>query len=662
LLSKYFSHYTNNYISALELALEYARRKPSVLPELVKTLRENMLFDREDEEYSFVRQIEFFNLLIKHHNKGEIHYTAVLIAMAETFLSHQYNITKGGRNNTITIYQYRLELTNTIKELRDKIWNTIFDAYDNYPDDIFDLINKYKTLSTDASKEILQYDLTLLLPFIDNKLDPNNFKHAYSVQELIIWLERNKGINKSSYQALKRKFFTSDYEYFRKLDWNMRRGKLEYEFTNYEEYQKLKENDVRLNFRFKTKDDFKDFHKAIKNITSVDRNNLYGIDQSLSIVLEENFIQDNELGFQLLQSILDNYDPSLNYLARVFSIITNTSEEWVSRLWNLISCWENENCLFVKLLFFECLPEKYASEYYKDELIKLINLIDKNCFLSFGKYKNFISIDSSILERLLEIVVNKISDNELRIILPYDFFMHFPIIYIKNGDLLYKSYLQQETLQQHFDYNREGLKKLVEMDGRILAKYITSSFNEDNVLHEFNHDNFSFVWSMPNHEMVLEECLSIAIENNYYLGILEHPINAFFNSLDEVTLLKAKQFIFNYISKNSTDTEKMNAVFDVIRHSLKDIYEEALLTFLSVNTSLDNFKNIYWRGNGGIYSGKVIVGELHAKEWENILNIVNKAEDQLNTIPIKNYLKEQIAYEYRSAEHDRKIQFIDPRE
>lgn len=105
----------------------------------------------------------------------------------------------------------------------------------------------------------------------------------------------------------------------------------------------------------------------------------------------------------------------------------------------------------------------------------------------------------------------------------------------------------------------------------------------------------------------------------------------------------------------------MNAVFDVLRHSsLNEYFETALIHYLSINLDLEAFKGISWIGNGGVYSGEVIIQKLNAEKWQKIYAIVLKCNNQLNLIPIKAYIKKYIEYELRDAEIERKIKFIRP--
>jgi hypothetical protein len=63
---------------------------------------------------------------------------------------------------------------------------------------------------------------------------------------------------------------------------------------------------------------------------------------------------------------------------------------------------------------------------------------------------------------------------------------------------------------------------------------------------------------------------------------------------------------------------------------------------------------------GETYSGEVIIGEIQAKEWQDILAMAEKGNNQLELIPIKAYIKKQIDYSLRSAEEERKRKFVNP--
>jgi hypothetical protein len=270
--------------------------------------------------------------------------------------------------------------------------------------------------------------------------------------------------------------------------------------------------------------------------------------------------------------------------------------------------------------------------------------------------------ENNIIEEILSIVYNKIEVQNLRINLSFHFFEKYSAMLADNFELLKKSYIQQEKkVSNHFDLQHSGLKALLQIKPDFLLEYIDSFYTDKGNRHSRNiHNQLSFVWDLKQSNELIKKAVVLIIENNYYFGIGEHPLIIFFHNLNEEQKVKAKAFILSFISEYHADDKKMNPVFDVLRHTLKDFFEEAFLHYLSLNTDIDNFKKIWWRGNGGTYSGDVIIGDIHAKEWQNILAIVVKSKNQLDLIPIKTYIKKQIEYELKSGEEERKRKFINP--
>ncbi len=686
-LGNLFNHYTESFTPSIELAFEYCRKKPESLPELIRRIGEKLLFDDEDHRHNFDRQVELFKILITKFKEKQLHYVQAFFPLAGTFLSHHFQITKGGRNHSVTFYQYPLPFYEVTKELRKSIWTTLFESYETYPKEVFSIISHFRPGHREAIPEILEFDLSLLIPFINEHFDPSSFQNIHFINDLISWLNRER-LTDRSYQTLKVKFTSKEYDYFRKLDWNTYRGKQNYDFKNYDEFQNLKEQDIRTSFVFQSEADFAALHNAIKNTLSLEGNNGWGIDQALNIIVEENFLRNEELGFKLLESILNNYPNGLNPLHKSIRTIAQKSSDWALRLWKLIKSWNHDYKLYWQLSFFDCIPIEFANSFYKDELFTTVKSIDKNCYLQFESFEKFIAIKSvrltdkilsfltripfikrivifkgkNIIEEILTIAYQKNENENLRISLSYHFFEKYSSMLAYNFGLLKRAYIQQEKkINNHFDLQQAGLKTLLQINPDFLLEYIDSFYTDKENRHHRNaHNQLPFVWDLERSNQLVEKAAIQIIENNHYFRIGEHSLIIFFHHLNEEQKEKAKTFLRNFISKYHSDVKKMNPVFVVLRQTMTDFFEEAFLHYLSLNTDIDNFKKIWWRGNGGTYSGNVIIGDIHAKEWQNILEMAEKSKSQLDLIPIKSYIKKQIEYELRSGEEERKQKFIDP--
>lgn len=84
MLSNLFRGYTESFNTSLELAFEYCRKKPNSLPELIRRIKENLLFDEDDSHNDFQRQIELFDLLINGLNENKPHYIEAFFALTNT--------------------------------------------------------------------------------------------------------------------------------------------------------------------------------------------------------------------------------------------------------------------------------------------------------------------------------------------------------------------------------------------------------------------------------------------------------------------------------------------------------------------------------------------------------------------------------------------------
>jgi hypothetical protein len=230
-----------------------------------------------------------------------------------------------------------------------------------------------------------------------------------------------------------------------------------------------------------------------------------------------------------------------------------------------------------------------------------------------------------------------------------------------NQELLFESYIQQERVNNHFDSNRAGLQNLMTIDNSFLLRYLKEFYGDKNWSNRNTHNSLSFIWDLDIPQAIIEDSVILITEQNPYIGIGDHSLNILFSNLSDSQKIKAKEFIFDYISKYNAERQKINTLFDAIRHVFNEIFEEAFLHFLSSNTDIDVFKEIDWVGNVGVVSGDVNFGELYMEKWKVILEYVEKHENQLDAIPIKTYIKQTIDYEIRHAESERKRKFINPK-
>jgi len=338
-----------------------------------------------------------------------------------------------------------------------------------------------------------------------------------------------------------------------------------------------------------------------------------------------------------------------------------SSEEGAKKLFPVLKAWNHPQRTAWLLMYFDMIPVTIIDAKMAEELLHVIDSIDTDTFIWFENFEKFETVDSQIFEKVLLKVVDKIEKSVCQIRFSHDFFQKYAGKFSGKFDLLGKAYLQQDEMQHHGDFTRRGLKQLVSMDPKFLLAYIDKMYVQREEHRQQTHNQLKFVWDLDVPDAIIEEAINMTVSTNLYIGILEHPVGIFFLNLTDTQEPKAKKFILQYITKYATDSEKMNAIFDAIRHYMKSFHEEAFHHFLSLNQDVEFFKEIWWRGNGGgVHSGEVNFGELEQADWLGVLASVEKYPNQLDVLPIKAYLKEKIARAIRWAEVERQRRFANP--
>lgn len=661
-ISRFFRQQTESFIPAIQLGFEYIRKRPEHLPEFIRRIRETLLFDEPDERYGFQRQAGFIEHLKGNIDNKKEHYEIAFFAIAESFLKHSHHITHGGRKHTISFYDYPLPTTDEVKKIRTNIWKTLFSLLSDYRNEVINTIRNYKPDYRERNPEILDFDLTLLIPFINENFSPDSFKETYVVNGLIASLNREKKISNMTYLELKPIFDTKEYRDYKKLDWNRFRDKEEYEFENWQEYEQIKSEDLKDNFTCNSMEEFNTFLSTVDNSQSIKDSSHSQIENSLEVVLSENFVQNNERGLIFLETYLNrNYD--IRCLYRTISTIVTNSEKNALKLWELLENWNNVDSTNWKLAFLDRLPSEFVSDDYYDRLIETINSIKGFAYLYVKQYIKFSTENRNAANEVLRIVHDKIKNESQTIRLSEYPFKDALEVFEDDYALIKESYFQQSRLAAStvsFDYQMKGFANIYKSHKEFLSDFFSHFFSSYKSQGDNKNIDISFIWDYPERENEIEKVITFLLDEDYYIGLGGHSVSILFNDLDETQLNVAFNFLKKSIQKNHKNRTYIDVVFDAIRTNMQVKHDELFLYFLSLNNNVNFFETIDWVGNAGVQSGEVIWGELYAEKWKKILDVLNTSKDQLRYIPIKSFLKKRIQSNYNRADSERMTKFIRP--
>lgn len=641
--------------TALELAFEYVRKSPKQLPELIKKIKDTLIFDIDDERIGFFRQNILFEILINELDKNDLLYSCIFFELSKKFLSFQFQHSKSGRGHTISFYRYPIPNDELIQEFRKNIWDAIDLNFKKYPDKALDFLHSQSSMHPDVIKDIMIFDVPFLIDIIEKHLTNESFEHCRYVQEQIWWWKRSEVTN-SKFKDLLKKFTNDTYKIFLKLDWNRLRDKDSDEFSDYKKYDKIKEIEVRNSFVFHSTREIKQFYDLYKYLKRLVKSE-WNFERAIDFILDENLSNDFDLGIQFLQLIIENKN-EINYFPGIAFVNNLNTEEKINRIWNVIQIQNFKYKIQWKLTFYNFIEDSLLKPEYVNSIINTISEIQEPNTIHFDRLQRFLIFDSNLFQKILQIIVDKNESENIQLRVWIDFFSEHLDKLGNDFELIKKAYLQQYKLSDNFDHEGKGFLNILTKDKNFLFEYIQNNYSGKEFGFNRNHRKLNFIWKVEDIESELNRVFDFIVNNDFYLGIGEHDFNFFFKNLQYESKEKAKNFLIKYCKQNYLESRKMNLVIDIVRHSMKELFEEILLLFISLNQNKETFSEIYWRGNGGTYSGDAIIGDIKATEWKNILNIVEKSNLGIKLLPIKQFLNDRIRYSLESGNMERQRRFL----
>ena len=642
---------------SIELLFEYVTRKPDKLPELIHKIRKLLIFDSDDEYSNFYRQKTLFDILIEGVEKNDELLSTSFYELSKTFLSYKFQQFKVGRKNNFVHYHYPIPNNKTIQEFRTKIWNTLESIFNSRPIMAFSLLKNYSRVHPDVNKEIISFDIPFVLKIIGKHLSNENFEDCKYVQNQIRWFKRH-GFDLPEFSNFTNKFVNDTYIKFLKIDWDRLRDKERYEFDDYMEYQRLKEAEIRSSFILTNEDEINDFYDTFILLrNSEDKNWHYN--NTLDFVIDENGSRDFDIGLALLNKVIANGN-QVSYVPGVIFRNQLKVKNAVNQIWKLIQQSEFEHKELWELSFYDFIDDSLINDELSDSLVKTISIMNNPNEIRFGRLERFLKVNPNLFQIVLKLITEKNERENAQLRVCMDFFSkHFKNLG-DDIDLIKKSYIQQNLIQNHFDYGGKGFIEILKIDRNFLVEFVESLYSatgERNL--EIDHSEMSYIWNIENIEETIIKVFDLVIEKDIYFGISEHYCNVFFRNPKEEHKKRADDFIRKYVIDNNHDDQKMQIIVDLIRHSRKELFEEIFLLFISLNQDKEIFEKLMWRGNGGTYFGDVIIGDIQASEWKNLLKIVNKSDVGIKLISIKNYLNEQVEYCLEKGDSERKQKFLE---
>jgi len=657
LLLNFFYHPLENLKDAFALSIRYVLKKPECYGQLIKILKEGILYNREDEAQGFYRQHEFINFIAAENaeiplsTRFRIFYDVVPALMKTSF-----NIVTGARKlHSMAFYRYDLPLTDDVKELRKIIWFLLKQWFSANPKAAVIFLHDYLQRTPDRVKDIFTFDRPFVIDIFKTHFTFSSFIHCYIVQEFVTWFKRVK-IEGDDYDELKKVYTNEAYQSYLALSDNYARGKSADDTQlTHEEFQAYKEKEIRKKFVLKGTQAFINFYQVYTEIheTLVLFKNNYHLQFSLDIVMDETYVKTNKnLGHYEYVAKTGN---STDYIAyRVFGELVNDIDLYRSFLALLTPLsFKAKDCWLMN--WFVWLPEEQVTTHDAAAFLAMLETSTDIHYLQYRQLVKFQKANHSFNRQLLEIVYNK-NAGASRIKF-YDLFDTHLEEFVNDWDLVKKTYLQQQLKQESFDHNYKIFFSILLKDPGFLNEYISSWSGHYFSVRE--HEGISITWNHPDANLIMEQAMDLLCEAKHY-SIRQDICNVLFKKMPPDKKTTALEFLQHYLLKNNVNEDKVDSTFDCVRHNFPESLELTLLSFLETQPSFDIFSKIKWTTSYMMGNGSTSFGEVRANQYKTILNILEKiTEKTYRFADHKLFIKERILSENRYAAHERKRQFIE---
>ncbi len=666
---------TNNFEDALNLALDYIDYKPEHSYLVIDSILEKFKFSQNDQPTLFKRQAFLVNTWLTKVSIGKEVFIISFFKIVRKFLQFEFEHNRQERNNSVVIFNYPVPLSKEVKEIRGKIWGFLDSHFEAFDSESFFVINNY--INSGLSKpsiDIVKFDSTYLLKIVQSKLKNSSLRDCHFVHELARWYDRFS-LNTQKLESLKQNFTSSTYKLYLTLNIEDQYIRGENNTEGYSQFFEKKGQEIRDRFVFSSIEKFKEFYIQYSEIVDWDESRFNTLD-SISLIINENFKKDSKLGIQILQLIVDegnriNYIPSQCFRdnfdsevteKEVWSVISSRNFRlrfnWKILFFNFISHSEVSNVGLISLFFKKVglkIGDNITTQDYLDLFAEITDPTTLFLDMHNRHYEKYPKLSHSVLKAINE----KIEAQNLKIRLRSSFFID-NLSHLKNDFLqLRKGYLNQLELNRNFDLNGEALVEISKLDDKFLLKYVQAQYSTAKYGHPKSTMTLNKVWDIPSIENSLLIVFDWIIENVIDIGFNNQFCNVFFKSLNEHQEERARKFIQNYIRSNHWYPKKMNLIFDIILNSLDKYFEEFFISYLSLNPKKEDFSNIKWRkDSGAMWGGDVYFGEIRAREWNDLLSIIEDSDLGLDMIPVKNLIKSYISAEIEYAEEERRREYL----
>ncbi|OKH26515.1 hypothetical protein NIES593_00135 [Hydrococcus rivularis NIES-593] len=534
-----FSHSDESNLKiALDILLQYAKKRPTEIPQVLYLLTEQFGFDHESYRYGFAIQQIVIDVLWERVKNGEdVLFSKLFIAVAKHYFFTEFDTTRM-KGRAINIFKFTLPQIPELSELRQKIWQRVFQLYQValLKEDVLNLLHNYSTSGYKVSvHEIIAQDSSEVLPFIDSYLDASSYSKCLIIQSYLDHLERHnvpfdknlrERFTNKTYALSEILFYDPSERLHRNITDKENERLIENFLVNYsfEEQERLKQQKIQDFFVNYNLEDYKQFFNQcleIQQETGRLKHNAYYFPSQVARVFIALADRDPQLYIDVMKYYLSwgeqlkiNDLRLINYLIHILNVdntyeIINQADYPSKRKW-----------LFN---FYRLLPQELIREEHLDQLCNLYKESQTN---EVPDDLNFIlkycALEKGILVKIVKILLEVGNDN----------YKNYPLSCLFNKyeyesntllfncfdnkfNILKEAYLQVLKHDQHMDDDGRYFVYILNRNPEFIFEYIDWIYQQQEYsYHRNDRQDYSFLWRYDNYDKLMSQIIEYIYNRN----------------------------------------------------------------------------------------------------------------------------------------------------
>lgn len=623
---------------ALGLLLDYAGKKPSDLPHVIRYLVERYGFRHTSALEGYQAERDVIDILVDRTRTDPTElFVRTFCAVAERFLRTRFNVSDW-KDEGMRLYEVKLTDHADISELRTKIWNHLITlARAPHRELVLGVLQSYASRGYDLTvSEVVAKDAAHILPFIESDLDPSRFTDCVLANHYLHLLDRH-GVSYSA--QLRARFESEEYTISELLDpgWDKRSK------VGYEEYSEWWNTRVAAHFATATLEDYTRFFAQAETIVAAAANEGKQLELRFAVegVLAELSTRNPSLFAEVLERHLASGNPLAFGRQRLPAALIGHLGS--TRAWEILNTHAYAHRRLWLFDYFQVLPSHDITNERLEQLLDLFRQGEPREYPFDWRFlERYLDTDTRLFIRVAEILVNKANIHQGVGRAFYSLFNSYrdsveKLVSLMRGreELIEQAYLLAQLDQPHLDHSGAIFDLLLTLNPQfgfsycnwIFSHHVSSRPYPTGPDPDHDHRRYEFLWRRDDYASIMTGIIQRVFELERSHSTWRSYISVFFaiyaedkedeGSRSSIVLGRQEEVLASLIAQNAKDVEFVEWLFDVIATFSPERRVRLLAVFLVNNQDFKDFNRLtldekLWSASGSfvpVYQKRVEVLE-----------------------------------------------------